>query len=57
MRVVMTPEISRLYNEVKPYYDETYHLIPNAPEEIKRKEAIIKAYNEREIKKAAMYNR
>ena len=57
MRVALTPEISKLYDEVKPYYDETFHLIASAPEEIKKKEAIIKAYNEKELNKASIFNR
>ncbi len=57
MRIILTPEISKLYDEVKPYYDKNFHLIANAPEDIKKKDAIIKAYNEKELKKASEFNR
>lgn len=57
MRILMTKEIARLYDEVFPYYDETFHLAADAPDDIKQKDAIIAAYNEQEYKKAELYNR
>lgn len=57
MRILMTEEIARLYDEVFPYYDEAFHLAADAPDDIKQKDAIIAAYNEQEYKKAELYNR
>lgn len=57
MRIIMTPEIAKLYDDVKPYYDETFHLVANAPSEIKEKEAIIQAYMDAEEAKSERMNR
>ena len=52
----MTPEIAKLYREVEPYYDNTFHLIPNAPKENKEKEKIIQAYFDLEEAKEKRLN-
>lgn len=57
MRVLMTPEIAKLYDEVKPYYDETFHLVEDAPNEIKEKEAIIQSYMDLEETKSEKMNK
>lgn len=57
MRVLMTPEIAKMHDEVKPYLDDKFQLSKNAPEDIKRKNAIIDAYMEAEYKKAEKFNR
>ena len=44
MRIAMTPDIAELYSEVEPYYDQSFHLISNAPEDIKKKEKIIQVF-------------
>ena len=51
MRVLMTPEIAKLYDEVKPYLDEHFDLVPDAPADIKAKNAMIDAYMDAEEKK------
>ena len=56
MRTMMTPEIAKLYREVEPYYDNTFHLISNAPKEIKEKEKIIQAYFDLEEAKEKRLN-
>ncbi|HRR78381.1 MAG TPA: hypothetical protein P5191_16505 [Ruminococcus sp.] len=57
MRVLMTPEIAKLYDEVKPYLDEHYDLVPDAPEDIKAKNAMIDAYMDAEYQKNEKMNR
>jgi hypothetical protein len=57
MRIIMTPDIAKLHDEVEPYYDENYCLSPNAPEDIKQKEAIIQAYMDEEQAKSEKLNR
>ncbi len=57
MRVLMTPNIAKLYDEVKSYYDETFHLVADAPKEIKEKEAIIQSYIDLEEAKSEKMNR
>ena len=57
MRVLMTPEVAKIHDEVKPYLDDKFQLSKNAPEDIKRKNAIIDAYMEAEYKKAEKFNR
>lgn len=57
MRVLMTPEIAKLHDEVKPYFDDKFQLVPDAPEDIKKKNAIIDAYIEAEYQKNEKMNR
>jgi len=57
MRVLMTPEIAKLHDEVKPYLDDKFQLAPDAPEDIKKKNAIIDAYIEAEYQKNEKMNR
>lgn len=57
MRTLMTPEIAELYNEVEPYLDEHFDLVPDAPEDIKAKNAMIDAYMDAEEARAEKWNR
>ena len=57
MRVLMTPEMAKLHDEVKPYLDDKLQLVPDAPEDIKKKNAIIDAYIEAEYQKNEKMNR
>ncbi|MDE7138848.1 MAG: hypothetical protein K2O29_10420 [Ruminococcus sp.] len=37
MRLMMTEEMQKLWNEITLYYDSSYHLRDDAPNEIKQK--------------------
>lgn len=37
MRLMMTEEMQKLWNEIKPYYDSSYNLRDDTPNEIKQK--------------------
>lgn len=37
MRLMMTEEMQKLWNEIKPYYDSSYNIRDDAPYEIKQK--------------------
>lgn len=56
MRTGMTPEIAKLYREVEPYYDNSFHLISNAPDEIKKKEKIIQDFFDSEEAKERKFD-
>jgi len=57
MRTLMPPEILSLFREVEPFLDDKAQLVPDAPEDIKRKLEIVDAYYENERKKNGKMNR
>lgn len=37
MRLIMTEEMQKLWNEIKPYYDSSYNLCTDTPDDIRQK--------------------